>query len=49
MTKLLKKIVFEVCDRGNIKFAICERRNTNVLPGMVLFPKLYITFFTFDL
>ena len=40
--KFLKKFFFQSYDVENIKLVARERRSSNIVPEMVLFPKIYI-------
>ena len=40
--KLLKKFVFRAYAVENIKLLASERRSSNIVPEMVLFPNVYI-------
>ena len=41
-TKFLKNFVFQTYGVENIKLIASERRSSNIVPEMVLFPNIYI-------
>ena len=45
--KILKNCVFQVHGVENIKLVASERISFNIVPKMVLFPKIYIKVYTF--
>ena len=42
ITKFLKNFVFQTYGVENIKLIASERRSSNIVPEMVLFPNIYI-------
>ena len=45
--KFFKKIFFQAYYVENIKLLASERINSNIVPEMVLFPKIYIKIYIF--
>ena len=41
-TKFLKNFVFQTYGVENVKLIASERRSSNIVPEMVLFPNIYI-------
>ena len=48
-TKFLKNFVFQAYGVENIKLIASERRSSNIIPEMVLFPNIYIYKYIFHL
>ena len=46
--KFWKNCIFQVYSVENIKLIASERRSSNIVPEMVLFPKMYATVYIFS-